>query len=314
MTRIDVPEGFSWSASRHGTFTDCPRAYFFRYYGSLGKAVPPLDPRRRREAYRLRHLTSLPMWIGSRVHDTIEQVLRATRRGEDVDVEAAIERMVDGMRRDYRASLDDRARLLDDPRNHVRFVEHEYRLPVTDEEWRAQVGAAQEMVRAFVEQGYLDRFRSLDPSEVLALEDLDRWDFEGVPVWVRIDVAWRNPDGTVTILDWKTGKREREDNPLQLLGYAAYARDRWDVGLDRLDVREVYLRRREPEKACRIDEETVENGRQAIRNSVRAMLAVLPDPARDAAAEDRCEPRPGEYRCRYCPFRALCPAGKELVG
>ncbi len=314
MTGIRVPEGFSWSASRHGTFSECPRAYFFRYYGSLGKADPPLDPRRRREAYRLRHLTSLPMWIGSRVHDTIEQVLRAARRGDGVDIEDAIERMVAGMRRDYRASREDRARLAGDPRNHVRFVEHEYGIPVADGEWRAQVDAAREMVRAFADHGYLDRFRARAAEEILALEDLDRWDFEGVPVWVRIDVAWRNPDGTVTILDWKTGKREREDNPLQLLGYAAYARDRWDVGLERLDVREVYLRRPAPEKACRVDEETVETGRQAIRDSVRGMLAVLPDTSRDIAAEDLCEPRPGGYRCRYCPFRALCPAGTEYAG
>jgi len=314
MTRFDVPEGFSWSASRHGTFSDCARAYFFRYYGSLGKADPPLPPGRRREAWRLRHLTSVPMWIGSRVHGAIEGILKAVRRGEEVDVDGEIERMVDGMRRDYDASRRDLARLRDDPRRHVRFVEHEYGIEVPPDEWRAQVGAAREMVRAFADGGWLDRFRSLDPGEVLALEDLDRWDFEGVPVWVRIDAAWRNPDGRVTIVDWKTGRREREDNPLQLLGYAAYARDRWGVDLGALEVLEVYLRRDPPEKACRVDEETVENGRQVIRDSVRSMLEVLPDPSRDAAAEDRCPPRPGQYRCTYCPFRSLCEAGKEFVG
>ena len=49
---------FSWSLSRHDTFSTCRRRYFYSYY------VAPDDP----EIQRLKKLSALPMWAGSVVH------------------------------------------------------------------------------------------------------------------------------------------------------------------------------------------------------------------------------------------------------
>ena len=114
---------FSWSASRDRLFRDCARAYWFSYYGSWGGWERGADPRTRR-LYYLKNLTTLPMWIGSRVHDTVEGLIRALRNGRREDPGRAADEMVAAMRADYADSKRNRA--LEEPKKAVRFAEHHY--------------------------------------------------------------------------------------------------------------------------------------------------------------------------------------------
>ncbi len=305
-----VPKDFSWSASRHGTFENCRRAYFFHYYLALGK-VSAADPARSSEARRLRSMTTVPMWVGSQVHDTIERLLRAARRGTTTDVEAAVATMLDGMRRDYVDSRDDLARKERNFKGRVRFHEHEYGPVPSPQEWKQAAADAEAMVRDFARLEYLEQVRGLEASALLALEDLQKWDFHGVGVWVKIDLAFRDDKGRVHILDWKTGRRINDDNPLQMTGYASYAHRAWDAPLDKLAVREVYLRLPSPEKWCSIDEGAIGQANEKIAASIRSMLSLLDDPSQDIAGEHNFEAAPAAWRCRRCNFRAIC--GEALI-
>jgi hypothetical protein len=44
-----------------------------------------------------------------------------------------------------------------------------------------------------------------------------------VEVFLRMDLAFRDADGRVVIVDWKTGRREGRFNEIQVAGYALYA-------------------------------------------------------------------------------------------
>jgi len=44
-----------------------------------------------------------------------------------------------------------------------------------------------------------------------------------VEVFLRMDRAFRDADGRVVIVDWKTGRREGRFNEIQVAGYALYA-------------------------------------------------------------------------------------------
>ncbi|UCF67176.1 MAG: PD-(D/E)XK nuclease family protein, partial [Acidobacteriota bacterium] len=270
MSPSGIPNGFSWSATRHGMLQECPRRYFFHYYLAMGR-VEHADSRRVAEARRLRHMTTVPMWVGARVHDAIETILRGAQSrdslGEEqieAQVAEAVTAMVERMRTDYRDSKLDSARHRN-PRHVTRFHEHEYAIDVPDEQWRRVVDDAKQMVHSFARLGYVETTRQLRPDDLLALEELDRWFLDSVPIWVKIDLAYRDGDGTVHIVDWKTGKKERDDNPLQLTGYATFAARSWEAPSDKLAVREVYLRREDPEKWCTIDESTIERAEAEIR-------------------------------------------------
>lgn len=309
-----VPRGFSWSATRHGAFTDCPRAYFFSYYLAKGRAENP-DPGRARLAVRLAALTSIPMWVGSRVHDTIEQLLADVLAGREARVEPALERMLARMRREFAASRDGDQLTADDPRTATRFLEHEYASRAVDDgEWKLRVAEAQEMVRAFAKLGYLEIARALPPAARPRLEQLEKFGFHGVDVWVKIDFAYQDAaDGTVHVIDWKTGRRERGENPLQMMVYAGYARKVWRTPPERLRVREVYLRLPDPERACAVSSESLELAEEAMRASIRAMLDRVADRHAHRAHEEEFELADSARPCRNCFFRGICPAPRDEV-
>lgn len=305
-----IPQGFSWSASRHELFERCPRAYFFHYYLALGR-VRGADPKRVAEAKRLRGMTNLWMWLGSRVHDTIEALLgEAHRERRRPDVEAAADRMIERMREDYRSSTrygrDGRPR----GRDSVRFHEHEYDEDPGREVWKRATDEAKQMVLDFGGLPYLDQLAELPAKDMLGIEELDKWFFEGCPVWVKIDLAFRDGEGAVNVLDWKTGKRIREDDPVQMLGYATYAREKWRDGGGGLSVREVYLRHQQ-EKPCDLDPGKLTEARDTILESIRGMLSALENPEQNVAVEDDFPTAPDATKCSRCFFRRICPEMQE---
>ena len=52
-------------------FTECPRQYWFQYYGFWSGWQVGADPRTR-EIYILKQLKNRHMWAGERVHSCIE--------------------------------------------------------------------------------------------------------------------------------------------------------------------------------------------------------------------------------------------------
>ena len=302
----DLENTFSWSASRDRMFRECPRQYYYSYYGAWGgwsDQAPPMA----RKLYYLKNLTTLPLWVGSKVHDTVEGLLRAVKNGRDLTPRAAADAMVEGMRSDYRDSRRDLAR--DRPGKKTRFFDHHRGTDAPKHRWEDARDQAVACVEAFGEMPYLAELRRLGSDAFLALEDLQQWDFDGTPVYVRIDLAYNDDDGRVHIVDWKTGKRKNPPNPLQMLGYATYAAETWGVDADNLAVKEVYLAfPDDPDNACEIDGAALDGARDKIARSIADMKALLVDEARNEAREDDYPTEGSPQSCRFCFFREVCPS------
>ena len=72
---------FSWSQSRRSTFRECPRKYYWQYYGSHNGWLDEATDEARR-AWRLKKITNLYMVLGTIVHElAADTILRAARRG-----------------------------------------------------------------------------------------------------------------------------------------------------------------------------------------------------------------------------------------
>ncbi len=307
-----TPAGFSWSASRGGVFRDCPRAYYFQYYLANRRAIDS-TPDEVAEAARLKQLTTIPLWIGSSVHDTIHNLLQVAAGGGVPDVERGVQTMVEEMRKDFWESVHQQPAPGRETRQYVRFHEHEYGRQVPDEEWSSRVEEAKTMVRACADRGYLERIRDLGAPAIRAMEDLQDWPLDGVRIFVKIDLAYQDGLGVINILDWKTGMKERGENPLQMMNYALFAMRRWNAPKERLTVMEVYLRQANPERPCRITDDSLAAAERDIRTSIAAMLARLPDPTQDVAVRKLLPAAPSPWKCRWCNFLALCPEGREAV-
>jgi len=281
---------FSWSVSRHDTFQTCARRYFYSYY------VAPEDP----EVRRLKKLSALPMWAGSVVHETIEEILK-TRDAlpSEAEQQAIIHAAVHG-------------RLLGDWRDseagslRFRLFEHEYATSVDAEDKKIVVGTVMRSLRNFFRSPVLAEALAVGRAQWLTVEDLVSFEVGGVPVFLRMDLAFRDRAGRVVIVDWKTGRGEGRFNEVQLAGYALYAaRQGWVPSPEEIQTELAYLaipryvRRR-------VDARKLAHACAFIEKSAGRMKALLADPVlnlgrlEDFAMIDR------PSVCRRCNFRRLC--------
>ena len=139
---------FSWSHSRHETFQTCLKRYYFAYYASWG-GWDENAPARARELYRLKRLSTRQQWAGHHAHQAIEFLLKNARRDSTGEIAASAEpRQIEQMRREFRDSRAGAYRA-DPVRVHGLF-EHEYRLDVPAEEWKATVDRVSRAIRQFL--------------------------------------------------------------------------------------------------------------------------------------------------------------------
>ncbi len=291
---MDVP--FSWSASRHDTFQSCRRRYYYSYYASHEDE----------EIKRLKKLSALPLWAGSVVHDTIEWFLKkhdALPPPEEQD--ALIRRVVHtGMVSDWRESeLGSR---------RFRLFEHEYDQPVEREDKRIAVNVVMRSLQHFFRSDTLREALAAGRDRWLALEDLVSFHVGDVEVYLRMDLAFRDHEGRVVIVDWKTGRREGRFNEIQVAGYALYATEvGWVSSAEEIQTELNYL---VIPRATRrgVDSRKVEHARSFIARSASRMKELLVDPLENHA---RLEDFPMIDRprvCRRCNFRRLCfPSAEE---
>lgn len=285
-----MPSPFSWSASRHDSFASCRRRYYYSYYAAVD------DP----EIQRLKKLSALPMWAGNVVHEAIERFLRAhdglpSAEEQDAFVRSVVHSvMVTDWRESEAGSL------------RFRLFEHEYQVPVVQEDKRLAVNVVMRSLRHFFRSPTLARALALGRDRWLALEDLVSFHVGDVEVFLRMDLAYREEDGRVVIVDWKTGRGEGRFNEVQVAGYALYAAEKqWVEDPERIETELAYL---VIPKAVRrkVDARKVEQARRFIEKSASNMKSLLLDPVQNLARMDDFPmiDRPG--MCRRCNFRRLC--------
>ena len=297
-----MDNAFSWSVSRHDTFASCRRRYFYSYYAAAE------DP----EIHRLKKLSALPMWAGNVVHGAIETFLKtrdALPAPEEQD--AMIRATVHGdMLASWRESEAGASGEAGAP--GFRLFEHEYETPVDQEDKRLVVNTVMRSLRAFFRSDTLREVLAVGRANWLTVEDLVSFEVGDAAVFLRMDLAYRAPDGRVVIVDWKTGRGEGRFSEVQLAGYALYAaRQGWVQAPEEIETELAYLALPRYVRR-RVDGRKLEGARAFIEKSARNMKALLLDPAANLA---RLEDFPMIDRprvCRRCNFRRLCfPRGAE---
>lgn len=302
----DIKNEFSWSKSRHERFSGCRREYFFAYYASWGgwqRTAPPLA----RETYLLKKLSNRFQWAGSMVHDAIRDVLTRVRHGRPTPtVEQAVEVLHRTMQDDFRASRRKTFREGHGKPKRPALLEHEYDEPLAPEVWKANWENAKTSLERFFSSRWLERARSLRPDQWLSIDDLASFELQGVKVFAAPDFAYREDDGSVVVVDWKTG-RPHEGEAEQVQGYVLFAARTWGADPARTVAKLVYLGSGD-EVDVRCDQAAMEEYERHFAQSVAGMEALLEGPRalnrpRDAEAFGLTDDR---NRCRGCCFRRIC--------
>jgi len=147
---------------------------------------------------------------------------------------------------------------------------------------------------------FLAGTRSASAPEVLHTEQWFDAQIAGAKVAGRIDRMDRAADGTVNIVDYKTGKartQEDADESLQLSIYAMAAQQKWGYRVGALVFHNL-------EGNVPVFSRRTEFQLEEARDRVRAVVAGI--------AAGNFKPKPDFY-CNFCAFRGLCPAREKQV-
>jgi DNA helicase II / ATP-dependent DNA helicase PcrA len=147
---------------------------------------------------------------------------------------------------------------------------------------------------------FLAGTHSTPPPDVLHTEEWFDVQIAGTKVAGRIDRMDRAPDGSVNIVDYKTGKarsQEDADESLQLSIYAMAAYEKWGYRVGSLVFHN--LEGNVPVFSKRAEFQLAE-----ARDRVLAVARGI--------AEGNFEPKL-DYHCNFCAFRGLCPAREKRV-
>lgn len=300
---------FSWSLSRDRALRECARKYYFTHYGMWGGWDRRADPRTR-EIYLLKNLKTRQMWAGTVLHDAVRRSIRVLRNGQDVlPAEEIVRITLARMRADWVASRQGRNR--EDPKRYPGLLEHEYGLPVDGARWREAADRVAACLRNFYASPFFDRLKALRPGQWLEAEDLRAFDLalgdHTVRVWVQLDAAFRDEDGGILIVDWKTGRfrESADDHRAQLTCYALYATRAFGVPVEKVRLVEFNLLANEVIQH-RVSAMDIEAARAFIQGSVLDMRSLLADPDENLALEEDFARTADPAPCRRCPFLRVC--------
>ncbi|MFQ5867298.1 MAG: PD-(D/E)XK nuclease family protein [bacterium] len=292
---------FSWSKSRNDIFRECHRKYYYTYYGHWGGWEFDA-PDEVRQIYILGKLKNRFMWAGEIVHNSIKNVLEETKSGRVPWMNRLIELTRGQMRYDFESSKN--KRYWQDPKSCALF-EHEYDVKVEEERWKDLRKHVETCIQNFYSSDIFDMVKNIDFSLWLPIEEFQGFLFEDSKINVKLDFAYRDRNGGITIIDWKTGKSERAGSDVQLGCYTLFAIDHWNVGSEEVRTIEYNLYNKRG-ITNRLNAREIEEIKGYIRKNIKEMKTLLVDPVQNIASKDNFAKTINQETCNSCNFRRVC--------
>ena len=301
--RREYPE-LSWSHSRRAMFQECPRKYYYHYYGSHN-GWETEAPENVRIAYRLKNLTSLPMEIGAAIHEAASTAIHQARSGGSVPTAEDLYSIArDRLNRAWSESKS-RPEWEHSPKWRRMFHEFYYDTGIGED----KIANARDQIRTCL-RNLLDstsfREAMASPSvEVKNVEEFITFNIDGTDIHAVPDLVYRKGDNTWMIVDWKSGYGQ-DDNIEQALVYALYVHERCGVSGSDIRVRIEQLAHGAAEDHS-FTQDDLDNCIEAIRDSISAMKTYLIDDAHLNAPVEKTgfSLRSDTSVCRFCNFYEL---------
>jgi len=305
---------FSWSFSRQNLFTECQKRYWYTYYGAWeGWPKTPWDKRTHIDPlaaylYALKQMQSMPTFVGSTVHETIEHFLKTKKP-------FTLEALVENSKKRFAEGIEQAKSGIwkESPKKYKNLFEYYYNEhPSSD-----LLAQGEEKVIRCIEHWFhspiVQQLAFHPDSRWLSIEELAFFQLAGkykIIVVIDFAVMWRDK---AILFDWKTGEEsEKTEEQLQL--YALFANRVWGIGVDKIVLSPFYLAKNSYQKIA-ADSSKLEKLEAAIEKSCDSLslLHANQDPVGFSYTDNK-------NQCKRCPFKELCEkadykdvARKQLV-
>jgi len=306
---VEIKNEFAWSWSRHEMFYQCARKIYWQYYGSWGgwNADAAADAVL---SYRLKQIKSVPMIVGSVMHDVVRERLRMrTDAGGPVPESQLRDEVERRVLKIFRESHDRDWERRRDPKRFANLFEDYYGAGLTDADRDAALASARSYVAGFASSVYARRAFSI-PKQRLRIIDPSDFDqmkiaMDDVLVYAAPDLVVEDESGLLHVVDWKTGA-PRKANVAQLSVYGLFVSEKLGVPLERVAAHIVYLRDSTYERYENLREGVAE-ARRRIATYTTDVRSRLTDVGHNVAGDIAAFPMTDDRSlCRRCKFREIC--------
>jgi hypothetical protein len=304
---------FTWSFSRRNTYQECQKKYWYTYYGSWeGWPKTPYDKRPSIDPlaaylYAMKQMQSIPTFVGTVVHNTVEQFLKKVQvNKERFTEEALIAHGVNLFSLGIEEAKTDKWKKA--PKKHTNLFEYYYGAGLSDETIEK---AKEKVTLALTNWNRSQIVRDLlfhPATSLLTIEALEFFQLDNqYKIIVVIDLAllWKGRTENYILFDWKTGS-ETAKTEQQLYCYALFANKVWKVPLERIVLAPFYLVSNTYYKigaGCErpIDPAVLIETEKQIVESCKELVVLHQNQAPEnfPYTEER-------GKCQSCPFKQLC--------
>lgn len=307
-----IKQTYAWSNSRIKILRECAWRYHL-YYNVSWEGWLANAPQEKRRAYMLKNLTNLPMFIGSVVHDIIEEVITIGREtGEWPTLQTSQEKAIQKLRKGWKQSVDKRWEA--SPKKNINLAEHFHQETIDLERLASYKQKVLKSLKAFYEMPLFKVLQNLEADDWLTIEDFQKFVLKtGEDVTVKIDVGFRYK-GKVYLLDWKTG-RVSDSVIDQLTTYAIYAlKQGWAKGPDDIVIIPVYLAAyaESGEQATPHLNVTMDRMKRQA-GIIRSEYPMLKEAFENKDNPDFFPKTDNEHACEKCFFRDMCSGVKTEI-
>jgi hypothetical protein len=299
---------FTWSHSRDRLFQACQRQYYWRYYAPYGGNSPEEDGDRG-QYYILGRLSSIAALIGTTVHIVVRDALRAARVGRPWEAgvytaaaEVLLRRSVTRSQKACQQST------LHVQRQTTLLMEHYYHQPL---ELAPALTAVREYIKTLLAHSTFQRTLA-DAQHLILVDEVRCFEVGGVPVLSVPDAVTKSPDGSLRLVDWKTGSAAVENLGVartQLALYGLYLNQVERAQPEQIHCEVADLRQGTVHQ-WQLTSSELEKARERVNKSSAEMKHRLRDvDANQAVRDDYPQTSLADINkgpCIWCAFKRIC--------
>ncbi len=279
-----------WSVSRYEKFETCKRQYWYDYYAKkYDKEVSP------QKLDFLKSLTSTHLEIGNLVHDAIAvQLHRLKKNAPPQDTSEVL---------NYSRYMVDRA-ILSKTFLEVYYKQHEQ---IDADDLKDRV----ETCLKNLFQSHWYKWLAEDVSHqrsgwIIEPNDFGEVRINGLKAYCKVDFLFPTAEGNLYILDWKTGKIDREKHRRQMTGYVLYGKDIFNVVATQVKPVVVYLSGSCEELEHSFTQSDLDEFAEQIHRETQEMYQYCENIEENIPKPKDFFPKQARRLCAYCNYQELC--------
>lgn len=296
----------SWSISKMKVIDSCFREYYYTYYGSHNGWIFESSDEAK-IAWRLKKLTNIWLMFGKELHGVIKEIIlnkRTNTLNEEIIKKLLRHRLNNGV---SESSIKVKTGAWDDYPKREMLQEYYYESKLEEEDILEIKNRIKTCTKSFLNSRTFKELLDLDSKNIV---EVDEEKFESilvhdVKVYALIDALYIDKKGHYVIVDWKTGKKSDMDRE-QILVYALYVMQKYDITIDKIKGRVEYLLSEESDEFT-FNYEDLNHVLHRIDSDLKVIDAFLLD-------KENNEPKEKEFftkcdnmkKCGRCKFKKLC--------